>query len=154
MSRISSRTDEPPRFLKPAMLTQKVNLSRSQIYRLEEAGKFPARRRFGKRNVSWETKSVLAWMQDPLDARSRLTGIPNARIRPNDRFIGKSQVRELVPLSDRQISRLEADNRFPKRLPLGPKRVAWLEREILDWIATRPVAQTAPSLSKDIPTHD
>ncbi|MES5485939.1 AlpA family phage regulatory protein [Bradyrhizobium sp. INPA03-11B] len=40
-------------------------------------------------------------------------------------------------LSRRQVDRLEAMNKFPKRVSLSEARVAWLEVEIDDWIKER-----------------
>jgi prophage regulatory protein len=36
-----------------------------------------------------------------------------------------------------QIWRLEKQNKFPKRLRLGPGRHGWLESELNEWIAAR-----------------
>jgi len=35
-----------------------------------------------------------------------------------------------------QIDRLEADGKFPKRVPIGAKRVGWVASEIEDWVET------------------
>ncbi|WP_411890789.1 helix-turn-helix transcriptional regulator [Yoonia sp. SDW83-1] len=50
------------------------------------------------------------------------------------RILSKRQVSDLVLYSPQHIARLEMAGKFPKRLRLGPNRVGWLEREILDWI--------------------
>ncbi|WP_417283712.1 helix-turn-helix transcriptional regulator [Comamonas sp.] len=42
-----------------------------------------------------------------------------------------------VPYSDRWILKLEAVGRFPKRIVLLPRRVAWDEAEIDAWIESR-----------------
>lgn len=34
----------------------------------------------------------------------------------------------------RQIDRLEADGKFPKRVPIGANRVGWVASEIEDWV--------------------
>jgi len=51
---------------------------------------------------------------------------------------------KLLPFSDlrdhgvlfgrRQIDRLEADGKFPKRVPIGAKRVGWVASEIDNWV--------------------
>ena len=33
--------------------------------------------------------------------------------------------------------RLEAANKFPRRIYLGPQTVAWFEDEVLDWLEAR-----------------
>lgn len=45
------------------------------------------------------------------------------------------EVTDRVRLSDTTLWRLEKANRFPKRLKIGFKRVAWPAREIDAWIA-------------------
>jgi prophage regulatory protein len=35
-----------------------------------------------------------------------------------------------VPLGRRQVDRLERDGKFPKRVPIGDRRVGWVESEI------------------------
>ena len=50
------------------------------------------------------------------------------------KLLTKKQVRELVCYSFAHIDRLEAQGRFPKRVRLGPMRVAWVEQEVHDWI--------------------
>ena len=51
------------------------------------------------------------------------------------RILSKRQVKELVLYSRQHIARLEKAGQFPKRVPLGPNRVGWVEREVLDCIA-------------------
>ena len=54
-----------------------------------------------------------------------------------DRLIARHELREIVPLSDVHILRLERAGKFPGRLKLGPNRVGWLLSEITAWIAGR-----------------
>jgi prophage regulatory protein len=42
-----------------------------------------------------------------------------------------------ISYSKVQIWRLEKNNKFPKRVQLGPGRHGWLESEINDWIGVR-----------------
>ena len=53
------------------------------------------------------------------------------------KMLSKRQVRELVLYSPQHIARLEAAGLFPKRVPLGPNRVGWVEAEILEWLKKR-----------------
>ena len=46
-------------------------------------------------------------------------------------------MKELVTYSFAHTARLEADGKFPKRVRLGTGRVAYVEREVSDWIASR-----------------
>ena len=62
-----------------------------------------------------------------------------------------------IPYSKVQIWRLEKASKFPKRVPLGPARNAWVDSEIDQWIeqrmasrndaaaARRRIARKAPS---------
>lgn len=51
------------------------------------------------------------------------------------KLLSKKEVRERVKYSFAHIDRLEHEGRFPKRVRLGPQRVAWLESEINEWIS-------------------
>ncbi len=53
------------------------------------------------------------------------------------RMLSKRQVTELVLYSPQHIARLEAAGQFPKRVPLGPNRVGWVETEVLEWLEER-----------------
>jgi prophage regulatory protein len=55
----------------------------------------------------------------------------------NDRIILAPERRQLVPYSDMQIWRKEKSGTFPPRIKLGPHRVGWSLREVLDWIDAR-----------------
>ena len=54
------------------------------------------------------------------------------------RIIRKTEVLDLVGLSDTTLWRLEKTNDFPKRLRLGGNSVGWHEGEVLAWIKNRP----------------
>lgn len=53
------------------------------------------------------------------------------------RFLSKRQVKELVTYSFAHTARLEAAGQFPKRVRLGTGRVAYVEGEVLEWMASR-----------------
>ncbi|MCK1349402.1 AlpA family phage regulatory protein [Bradyrhizobium sp. 168] len=40
-----------------------------------------------------------------------------------------------VLLGRRQIDRLEAQGKFPKRVPIGANRVGWVTDEVDDWVS-------------------
>jgi len=54
-------------------------------------------------------------------------------------LVSKKELKSVmgVPYSHAHIARLEAAGRFPKRIRLGPNRVAWIRSEIEDWIKQR-----------------
>ena len=55
-------------------------------------------------------------------------------IEDGDRIISAKERGKLVPYSDMHIWRLERDNKFPRRIPLGGNRVGWSLREVQEWI--------------------
>ena len=61
----------------------------------------------------------------------------SASTHPTPRLITKAELRTLVPYTPQHILRMEKQGRFPRRVQLGPNRVAWLLTEIETWIAAR-----------------
>ncbi|MFI0845912.1 helix-turn-helix transcriptional regulator [Mesorhizobium sp. IMUNJ 23232] len=55
----------------------------------------------------------------------------------SDRFISMDEVIDRVSFSKTHIYRKIADGTFPRPVPLGLHKVAFLEREINDWVAGR-----------------
>jgi len=51
-----------------------------------------------------------------------------------ERLLTIDQVAEVTTLSATEIGRREKAGEFPKRMKLGPKRVAWIGSEIEAWI--------------------
>ena len=49
------------------------------------------------------------------------------------RFIKLAQVKDYTSLSTSEIYRRIAVGTFPAQVTLGPKSVAWIESEILQW---------------------
>lgn len=54
------------------------------------------------------------------------------------KFLRWRQVFEMTGLSRMTIWRMEKKNLFPSRRQLGPRKVGWLEEEVLEWVNTRP----------------
>ena len=53
------------------------------------------------------------------------------------RIITRKQLLLLVPYTVQHIGRLEKTGKFPKRIPIGSRRVGWWLEEILAWLAGR-----------------
>jgi prophage regulatory protein len=54
------------------------------------------------------------------------------------RLLNFSQIREIgIRFSREHLWRLEAANKFPRRIYLSPQKIAWFEDEILAWLADR-----------------
>jgi prophage regulatory protein len=53
------------------------------------------------------------------------------------RVITKKELRLMVPYSAQHIARLEKAGLFPKRIPIGKRRVGWWLCEIEAWLNER-----------------
>lgn len=61
------------------------------------------------------------------------------------RLLPFSELRDLgVPLSRSQVNRLEAAGKFPRRIVVGEKKVAWIEDEIVAFIDRLIAARPKP----------
>ncbi|MGA0617396.1 helix-turn-helix transcriptional regulator [Paracoccus sp. KR1-242] len=56
------------------------------------------------------------------------------------RYIRRTEVESLTGLGRSTIYRMMSDGEFPKPIKLTRKAVAWPEEQILEWLASRPVA--------------
>lgn len=57
------------------------------------------------------------------------------------RLIMMKKLLERVPYSKVHIYRLMEQGKFPRAVPVGAQRVAWVETEIDDWIAKRLISR-------------
>jgi prophage regulatory protein len=48
------------------------------------------------------------------------------------------EVVQLTGLSRSTLWRLEQKGEFPKKIALSPNRVGWIEKEMLEWVNSRP----------------
>ena len=115
----------------------RVSYSLQNISRLEAAGVFPKRIHLGPARVGWPLRDVLGWMQAKVDARRPGPMSPKVIVEPDDRFIGKKELRTLVLYTVEHIRNLELAGEFPGRIRIGDNRVAWLEREVREWVETQ-----------------
>ncbi len=53
------------------------------------------------------------------------------------RLITRSELLAIVPYTPQHILRLEKRGLFPRRIQVGPNRVAWLLSEVEEWVAAR-----------------
>jgi prophage regulatory protein len=54
------------------------------------------------------------------------------------RLINFKQLRAMgIAWSREHVWRLEAKNKFPRRIYLSPQKVAWFEDEVLQWLEAR-----------------
>lgn len=137
-------------FLDVRAVRHRVLYSITQIARLEAGGEFPGRIRIGKMRVAWSLLDILTWMQSKIDRRSRMPLAP-VIIGREDRFIGGKELLALVPFSLRHVLRMEGYGTFPGRIEIGPRHVAWLEREVREWMAERREEANASPRKRPIP---
>ncbi|WP_072373522.1 AlpA family phage regulatory protein [Hyphomicrobium sp. NDB2Meth4] len=74
--------------------------------------------------------------------------------KPSDNIcLDAHAVRHCVSYSLNQLTRLEAAGKFPRRIRLGARRMAWAFRDVLDWmqakVDTRPVGPLSPKIVID-----
>jgi prophage regulatory protein len=60
-------------------------------------------------------------------------------------LISKKQLLLMVPYTCQHIARLEKAGKFPRRVPIGENRVAWVLSEVRAWIAARKAKRLVPS---------
>lgn len=70
----------------------------------------------------------------PLHSEDLANQSPSAQ---SFRLITKSELLAIVPYTPQHILRLEKRGLFPRRIQVGPNRVAWLLSEIEEWVAAR-----------------
>lgn len=76
------------------------------------------------------------------DALSRTA--PTSEIPERQRLLRLQDVRSATGLCRSMIYRLEAENRFPGRVKIGPRAVGWVESEIAQWVADRIASSRKP----------
>lgn len=68
-----------------------------------------------------------------------------------DRLINAKQLRHRVLFSQQHINRLEAADAFPRRIRLGPARVAWSSAEVTAWMQAKIDARGPCPFSGSLP---
>jgi predicted DNA-binding transcriptional regulator AlpA len=68
--------------------------------------------------------------------------MPDSDKEDQERLIGERERHRITSVSRAQCWRLERDNKFPRRLYLGPRTVRWRLTEVLTWIAELPTASS------------
>lgn len=64
-------------------------------------------------------------------------------------FLREEQVRQRTGLSRSQRDSLESEDRFPRRVPLSERAVAWVAAEVDAWCAARIAARDDQQLAAD-----
>lgn len=61
------------------------------------------------------------------------------------RLIRLTEILARTGLSRSTVYRLEADGKFPRRVKLGARSVAWHEAALLQWMESRAAAANTPN---------
>lgn len=115
-----------------------TSLSRAQVYIMERANRLPTRKLRSEMRGVWQQDDICSWMQSCLETQRQHKLRPNTIVNHADRFITKKELIKLVDMSAPTILQQEIAGTFPSRVKITTTRVAWLYREIIDWLATRP----------------
>lgn len=70
MPKATQAAQQPDRFLRRPSVQDISGLSRSQIYRLMQAGQFPKAINIGERAVAWRESEIHQWMQERIAGRA------------------------------------------------------------------------------------
>lgn len=70
------------------------------------------------------------------------------------RLVSKKELKTVcgIPYTPQHIGRLERAGQFPKRVQLGPNRVAWLLSEVEAWVNERLTIRDAPVQNGVLPS--
>jgi prophage regulatory protein len=68
--------------------------------------------------------------------------MPDSDKENQERLIAERERYRITLVSRAQCWRMERDNKFPRRLYLGPRTVRWRLTEVLAWIADLPTASS------------
>jgi predicted DNA-binding transcriptional regulator AlpA len=85
--------------------------------------------------------------------------VANPTSPPRDpiRLIFKPELLELIGVSYGSIFSWMRVGKFPMAREIGPggrgTRIAWVESEVLDWLAARPQRRMKPPLVKELPNR-
>lgn len=72
----------------------------------------------------------------------------------NKTLISKKQLLAMIPLCERTIYNYEKEGRFPARIPLSPRKVAWDLSEVEEWIEEfKAKARKSPDNQADRPDN-
>lgn len=69
-------------------------------------------------------------------------------------YLDLPSVAEAVALSETGVRRLVREGKFPQPRLLSGRRVAWLVREVQEWVESRPTADLLPPPSGPIESPD
>ncbi|QQP88145.1 AlpA family phage regulatory protein [Skermanella sp. TT6] len=88
-----------------------------------------------------------------MDDRTTQPSFPKGGVSPMPSAVPKlvtaKELSAKIPYSAVHVWRLEQKGEFPRRIHLGCNRVAWLEAEILEWLARKLAEREAAALTRE-----
>lgn len=87
-----------------------------------------------------------------LDLGKRVECIASDLLAGNDRLVREQERKQITSVSRSQAHLLEKEGRFPKRIPIGKRAVAWSYLELTNWLKQiledqrQPQQQSQPTL--------
>ena len=81
MQHLISEPITTDRLINQAELSKIVNISKSQIHRMEKCGKFPSRLKIGDRRIAWSFQEVQLWIEDQKLNRTNQISRRNLHVR-------------------------------------------------------------------------
>ncbi|WP_102359610.1 AlpA family phage regulatory protein [Vibrio breoganii] len=119
-----------------------TTLSKSTLWMLEKLGEFPTSIPLYGRAKVWARSDIERWVKGQISARDRnhrytydFKNKEYASLPP--RLLSTIQLASDYKLPRSSVYELMAKEGFPKQIELTERRVAWVESEVLDWIASR-----------------
>ena len=133
-----------PVFLTAEQVSQRVVYSVPALYYLEKNGHFPSRIKISRARNAWSAEDIVDWMQSAINARP-ITAFNsyNPELSLSDRFISRREIAKRLLIAERTIYRMVEAGTFPSPFYIGPRRLAWLEREIIAWLHSKKPEATA-----------
>jgi prophage regulatory protein len=103
---------------------------------------------FGIHMVKWQkpTQSESCHGIEAVSADRSLPVLPHIEARKVVRTVRRSQLRQIVPLSDTTIYEMEQRGEFPRRFNLTPRCVVWDLAEVDAWVQARRNAASAGTI--------
>jgi prophage regulatory protein len=90
-----------------------------------------------KASLSVQKASLDGSSENPQDSFHPERQIPTVRTGGPKRMLRLRRVLDITGLGKTTIYQLQADGNFPKRVQLTAHSVAWVEEEVLAWLARR-----------------
>lgn len=131
----------------------RTTFSHAQLYRVEELGLFPQRRRLGRRKVVWIAREVDQWLLSRPRTIGRLV-IPVDPAPTGVRVLTEKQVLAYLTMSRSLLRRMIEADEFPAPIKLGARKIGFLKHEVFIWLRERPPLRVPPTPKPPPPSSE